>query len=109
MPQLAECAAGDHASNPRKTSVGADATRSGGSAKPQAPTIALDPCSERTIIDDLMPNGLNAAGFCQRRGTYKNAPPGRSGFRAARIGDPGRRIKLEEKINECWNQEFLRH
>src|SRR5712671_7850154 len=100
MPQLAERAPGDHASNPRKTSIGADATCSGGSAKPQASTVALDPCGQRAIIDHLMPNGLNTAGFCQRRGTYKNAPPGRSGFKAARIGDPGKRIKLEETINE---------
>ena len=71
-------------------------------------TIALDARRQGTVIDYGMANGFNAARGLQGRSANKNATTGRAGGGAARVGDPGRRIELEEEKDECGNEQLFR-
>ncbi len=98
--ELGECGAGDHVGDFAEGSVGAQANAGARQAHPEAAAAALYGAGEGAIVDDFIANGGKAADSLQRVATQKNAASSGACGARARVGNPTRRIQLQEKEKE---------
>src|SRR5437763_326723 len=105
MVQLIESCSVDHSSGIAQTSVRANAGGRGGQSQPKLAAVTFYLARQGAIVNDLVANGGQASKAVQDFGAKQDASASGAGRLALGIGNPLRRIKLEEEKNKCRNHK----
>src|SRR5262245_33564683 len=107
MPQLIESSARDHGANSCERSIRTNAPRLRCEAEPHSAAALLHAASESAVVDNFAADGFDPTSPIECLRAYEDAAAGCTRGRASRIGNPRRRIKLQEEENKSRDQQAL--